>query len=178
MEKLPLLYFITGIFSMAAGPFIGRLSDVIGTYRVFLIGSVLAIAIIVYYTNLGITPLWFVILLNTILMMGVLSRMISSSALITAIPTQSERGAFMSINSSVQQLSGGIASIAAGLIVIQSADGKLRHYNTVGYIVAATIIITVIMLRAINKSVMEKSQSTQPQNLQSDTVIVKQSVEA
>lgn len=178
MEKLPLLYFITGIFSMAAGPFIGRLSDVIGKFRVFLIGSVIAIAIIVYYTNLGTTPLWFVILLNTVLMMGVLSRMISSSALITAIPAPSERGAFMSINSSVQQLSGGIASIVAGLIVIQTADGKLRHYNTVGYIVTATIIITIFMLRAINKSVLEKSQSTQPQNLQNDTVKVKQSVEA
>lgn len=158
MAQLPVLYFITGVFSMAAGPFIGRLSDVIGKFKVFMYGSILAFIIIVYYTNLGITPFWFVVVLNTVLMIGVLSRMISSSALITAIPAPAERGAFMSINSSVQQLSGGIASIAAGLIVIQSADGKLRHYNTVGYIVAATIIITVLIIRSINRSVQMKSK--------------------
>jgi MFS family permease len=133
----------------------------------------------VYYTNLGITPYWYVILLNTVLMMGVLSRMISSSALITAIPIPSERGSFMSINSSVQQLSGGIASVAAGLIVIQSADGKLRHYNTVGYIVAATIVITIFILQAINKSVTQKSQQAgQPQNFQVEPEKVSHPVEA
>src|SRR5512133_903884 len=45
MGQLPLLYFITGIFSMAAGPLIGKLSDVIGKYRVFTMGSVIALGI-------------------------------------------------------------------------------------------------------------------------------------
>ncbi len=179
MAKLPVLYFVTGVFSMAAGPLIGKLSDVIGKYRVYMAGSIIAIVIILYYTNLGLTPLWYVILLNTVLMMGVLSRMVSSSALITAIPTPGERGSFMSINSSVQQLSGGIASIIAGLIVVQAADGKLKHYNTVGYIVAATVIITIFMLRAINKSLMQKlRESSQSQNYESDNVKVSYTVEA
>ena len=169
MAQLPLLYFVTGIFSMAAGPLIGKISDKIGKFRVFMFGSVLALAIIVYYTNLGLTPYWYVILLNTVLMIGVLSRMISSSALITAIPVPSERGSFMSINSSVQQLSGGIASVVAGLIVIQSTDGKLKHYNTVGYIVAATIVITIFLLNAINKSIIQKSQEAgQAQKVQNE----------
>jgi predicted MFS family arabinose efflux permease len=156
MAQLPLMYFITGLVSMIAGPFIGRLSDVIGKFRVFMIGSITALAIIVYYTNLDTTPFLFVVILNTVLMLGVLARIISSSALITAIPPQHERGAFMSINSSVQQLSGGIASIIAGLIVIQTASGKLLHYNTVGYIVSATIVITIFMLRSINRSIRNK----------------------
>jgi predicted MFS family arabinose efflux permease len=158
MAQLPVLYFVTGVFSMAAGPFIGRLSDVIGKYRVFIIGSILAIVIILYYTNLGITPFWLVIVLNTVLMTGVLSRLISSSALITAVPATNERGAFMSINSSVQQLSGGIASIVAGLIVVQTGGGKLKHYDTVGYIVVASIIVTIIMIRSINRYVSQKSE--------------------
>ena len=179
MAQLPLLYFITGIFSMAAGPLIGKISDKIGKFRVFMFGSVLALAIIVYYTNLGATPYWYVILLNTVLMIGVLSRIISSSALITAIPVPSERGSFMSINSSVQQLSGGIASVVAGLIVIQTTDGKLRHYNTVGYIVAATIVITIFMLHAINKSIIQKSQeSGQTQKVQNEPEKVTHPVEA
>jgi predicted MFS family arabinose efflux permease len=33
MTQLPILYFVTGIFSMMAGPLIGNLSDVIGNAR-------------------------------------------------------------------------------------------------------------------------------------------------
>jgi predicted MFS family arabinose efflux permease len=174
MAQLPVLYFVTGIFSMAAGPFLGRLSDVIGKLRVFSLGSVIAMIIIIYYTNLGLTPFWLVIVLNTVLMFGVLSRLISSSALITAIPDTNERGAFMSINSSVQQLSGGIASVIAGLIVVQTSAGQLRHYDTIGYIVSATIIITIVMMRSINKIVLQKSQEREKsQTIPADNLIIK-----
>lgn len=159
MGQLPLLYFVTGIFSMAAGPFLGTQSDVLGKYKVFSLGSILAILIILFYCNLGLTPLWLVIVLNILLMMGVLSRLISSSALITAIPETNERGAFMSVISSVQQFSGGIASVIAGLIVVQTTSGKLRHYDTIGYIVVATIILTIFMMRSINKYVLQKTES-------------------
>jgi predicted MFS family arabinose efflux permease len=173
MAQLPILYFVTGIFSMAAGPFLGKISDVIGKYSVFTIGTIIAIGLILYYTNLGITPFWLVVVLNTVLMFAVLSRLISASALITAIPSANERGAFMSINSSVQQLSGGIASVIAGLIVIQSTSGKLMHYNTVGYIVAATMIITIIMMRSINKNVMLKSQiQEKSQVIPADQIVI------
>jgi predicted MFS family arabinose efflux permease len=161
MGQLPLLYFITGIFSMAAGPLIGNLSDKIGKFRVFGLGSILALVIILYYCNLGVTPFWLVVALNTGLMMGVLSRMISSSALITAIPEPNERGAFMSINSSVQQLSGGIASVFAGLIVVQSGNGTLKHYDTIGYIVVGSIILTIVILRSINRNVLKKAKTTE-----------------
>lgn len=159
MGQLPVLYFITGIFSMAAGPLIGKLSDVIGKFRVFTLGSVIALVIILYYCNLGITPFWIVVGLNIALMMGVLSRMISSSALITAIPEPGERGSFMSVNSSVQQFSGGIASVIGGLIVVQSASGALEHYNIVGYVVVGTIVLTILILRYINKYVVEKAKA-------------------
>jgi MFS family permease len=105
-------------------------------------------------------------------MMGVLSRIISSSALITAIPETNERGAFMSINSSVQQLSGGIASIIAGLIVVQTASGKLSHYDTIGYIVSASIVVTIFMMRSINKYVLQKAQSTVASQLIPDNNIL------
>jgi MFS family permease len=161
MGQLPLLYFITGIFSMAAGPLIGKFSDIIGKYRVFSLGSLVAVVVILYYCNLGVTPFWLVVALNIALMMGVLSRMISSSALITAIPEPSERGSFMSVNSSVQQLSGGIASVIGGLIVVQSASGALEHYNVIGYIVVGTIILTIIILKSINRDLVQKEKSSE-----------------
>ncbi|HMI68166.1 MAG TPA: MFS transporter, partial [Cyclobacteriaceae bacterium] len=160
LEQLPILYMVTGIFSMMMGPLIGKLSDQIGKYKVFVMGSAIGSVIVVIYCNLGITPLWLVILLNIFLFMGILSRMISSSALMTAIPEPADRGAFMGINSSIQQIAGGIASAIAGLIVVQNANGTLEHYDTLGYVVVGTMLITVGLLYFIDQAVTKKAHGS------------------
>jgi predicted MFS family arabinose efflux permease len=163
LDQLPLLYVITGVCSMIAGPLVGKYSDVIGKYRVFVIGSVVGMIMVVIYCNLGITPLWMIILLNVILFIGISSRMISASALMTAIPDPKDRGAFMSINSSVQQISGGIASVVAGLIVIQTESGYLERYDLLGYVVTGAMLITVFMMYIIDKQIKSKSQKAPAQ---------------
>ncbi|MFL9484942.1 MFS transporter [Chitinophagaceae bacterium LWZ2-11] len=157
MEKLPIVYAITGVFSMIFGPLMGKVSDKIGKYPTFLFGSILSMIMVVIYTNLGVTPLWAVILISVIMFVGIMSRMISSSALMTAVPEPQDRGAFMSINSSVQQISGGIAAAVAGLIVIQSPAGKLLHYDVLGYVVIGSMIASAVMLYFINRYVMSKT---------------------
>jgi len=151
LDQLPGLYMITGLFSMMAGPLIGKFSDMVGKYRIFFAGSLAMVILLPIYCNLGITSFWIVTLINIILTIGVLSRIISVSALMTAIPEASDRGAFMSVNSSVQQVSGGIAAIIAGMIAKQSDTGRLIHYNTLGYVVVVTIILTVVAMYYINK---------------------------
>ncbi|MEQ9439405.1 MAG: MFS transporter [Cyclobacteriaceae bacterium] len=155
LEELPLVYLITGIASLIAGPLAGRLSDSIGKYKMFCIGTLLSIVLVLIYTNLGITPLWLVIVLNVIMFVGVSSRMITASALMTAVPEPQERGAFMSVNSSVQQVSGGIAAAVAGLIVVQTSSGVLEHYNTLGYVVVGAMLITIGMMYMIHRYVMD-----------------------
>jgi predicted MFS family arabinose efflux permease len=164
LDQLPLLYVITGVCSMIAGPLVGKYSDVIGKYRVFVIGSVIGMIMVLIYCNLGLTPLWMIIVLNVILFIGISSRMISASALMTAIPEPKDRGAFMSINSSVQQISGGIASVVAGLIVIQTPSGYLERYDILGYVVTGAMLITVFMMYIIDSQVKAKSnkQPAQP----------------
>lgn len=164
LDKLPLLYMVTGISSMIVGPFMGKLSDAIGKYQVFCIGTVIGIITVTIYCNLGITPLWGVMLLNVVLFIGISSRMIASSALMTAVPEMKDRGAFMSINSSVQQISGGVASAVAGLIVVQTESGFLEHYDILGYVVVAAMLITVVMMYIINKEVMKKSAAVPASN--------------
>nr|HPM32664.1 MFS transporter [Chryseolinea sp.] len=60
LDELPLLYLITGVCSMIAGPFTGKLSDAVGKYKVFVVGSFIGIAMVLIYCNLSITPLWMV----------------------------------------------------------------------------------------------------------------------
>ncbi|HEX8532082.1 MAG TPA: MFS transporter, partial [Cytophagales bacterium] len=150
---LPLLFGITGVFSIGFGPLIGKLSDRIGKYRMFLIGSVFTSVLVVFYNNLGVTPFWAVIALNVAIFAGVSARMIPASALMTAIPRLQDRGAFMSINSSVQQLSGGIGSAVAGLIVVQQGNQPIEHYDTLGYVFAGAMAVVVVLMYFVNRMV-------------------------
>ncbi|MEO7176877.1 MAG: MFS transporter [Saprospiraceae bacterium] len=156
MADLPLLYGVTGAFSMVFGPMIGVLSDKVGKYRLFFAGSLLSILMVAIYTHLGITPLWLAILINVILFIGITSRMITSSALITAIPAPQDRGAFMSINASVQQISGGIAAAIAGLIVVQTPDGIMHHYDWLGYVVMVSMFVAILLMGMLNRMISRK----------------------
>ncbi len=156
LKQLPILYGVTGVSAIIFGPLWGKLSDKIGKYKVFCIGTAITVIMVAVYTNLGITPLWLVILINVFLFAGITSRMVSASALISGIPDPQDRGAFMGINSSVQQISGGIASMCAGLIVVQETSGYIEHYNILGLVVIAALLITVSMFYFINKRVASK----------------------
>ncbi len=162
LKQLPLIYFITGICSIMFGPLIGKLSDKIGKFKVFCMGTLLSIIMVAIYCHLGTTPLWELIVLNVVLFVGITSRMISSSALLTAVPDAKDRGAFMSVNSSTQQISGGIASIVAGWIVLQNTTThKLEHYDTLGYVVIGSMILATVMLYYLNRRVQKKLHTQQ-----------------
>ena len=160
MEQLPLLYMITGIFSIGIGPLAGKLSDKIGKYKMFVIGSVISMVMVLIYCNLDVTPLWIVIVINVIMFAGIMARIIPSSALMTAIPDPQDRGAFMGINSSIQQISGGVAAAVAGMIVVQTSTGKLEHYDILGYVVVGAMVITIVMVYWLNQLVIQKTSLT------------------
>jgi predicted MFS family arabinose efflux permease len=162
VKQLPIIYLVTGICSIIFGPLVGKLSDKIGKFKIFCLGSAVSITMVLIYCNLGTTPLWELIVLNVILFVGITSRMISSSALLTAVPDAKDRGAFMGLNASVQQVSGGIASIVAGLIVIQTSSGKLEHYDILGYVVVASMLIAILMLYYLDKRVQKKLDAQKP----------------
>ncbi len=161
LEQLPYIYGITGFSSIIFGLITGWLTDKIGKFKMFCVGTVIAIVMVGIFTQLGATPLWEVIAINVILFIGISSRMISSSALLTAIPDAKDRGAFMSVNASTQQISGGVASIIAGLIVIQTPSGYLDHYDILGYVVIGSMVVATVMLYYLNRRVQRKLHTTQ-----------------
>ena len=154
-DDLPTIYFVMGISSMVMLPLIGKLSDKVGKLPTFIFGSVLASIMVIVYTNLTPVPLWLVILISAIMFAGVMSRMIPSTALMTAVPKAEDRGAFMSINSSLQQIAGGIAAVVAGqVIVVQAVTKKLYHFDTLGYLCVGVMIVCGFCVYVINKRVM------------------------
>lgn len=167
MHQLPWVYLGTGIASFIAGPFMGKLSDKLGKYKMFCIGSSLGIATVLVYCNLGVTPLAWVIVINIILFVAITARMISSQSLASGVPDMSDRGAFMAVNNSVAQLSGGVAATLAGIIVIQPANGgPLQRYDILGYVVSAAMIATMALMYPIHKMVMKKAAAMKAPNNQ------------
>jgi predicted MFS family arabinose efflux permease len=162
LDKLPVIYISTGAVTLVGGPLLGKLADTIGKYKVFVIGSLVGAVVVAYFCHLGVTPLPVVLVLNAVLFLAITSRMISASALISAVPDLQDRGAFMSINAALQQFSGGLASSAAGLIVIQAADGRLQRYDVLGWVVVGAMTLVVVLMYPIHRAVMRRAAAAAP----------------
>lgn len=160
LDQLPLLFGLTGVSSIVFGPLIGRLSDNIGRFNVFFAGSILATIIVLIYTNLGITPFWICSLLNIVMFVGITARMVSTSALISVVPKPQDRGAFMSINASFQQLAGGVSSAIAGLIVAKRSDGFIEHYPILGLVVTGIMAVSVVLVWRLDKFIKNRAKTT------------------
>jgi predicted MFS family arabinose efflux permease len=90
-------------------------------------------------------------------MMGIMSRMVPSMALTSALPQMQDRGAFMSINSSLQQIAGGIAAAVGGMIVVQKDKfSPLEHYNTLGYVIVVITLISIFMVYRVSNIIKQR----------------------
>jgi predicted MFS family arabinose efflux permease len=157
--ELPMVFMLTGVASIIMMPLIGKLSDKVDKFMIFSAGSVLAVVLILIYTNLSPVPLWEVVVLNMILFMGIMSRMIPATTLTMSIPDMKDRGAFMSVNASLQQVAGGIAALCAGLIVTQETKSSpLQHYDTLGLVVSVMVLICGIFVYRVSVLVKKKEQ--------------------
>jgi predicted MFS family arabinose efflux permease len=155
IEKLPLIYLITGLFAIFTGPLVGRASDTFGKFKTFMFGTAVSIVMVMIYTHLGVTPLPMVILVNVVMFVGIFSRMIPSQALMSAIPTPSSRGSFMSVSSSLQQIAGGVASVIAGLIVAEGPDGHIEHFGTLGFVMVGTASVALVLMFFVHRAIPE-----------------------
>jgi predicted MFS family arabinose efflux permease len=153
-EKLPILFMVAGVASLIVMPVVGRMSDKVDKFKIFVIASVWMMIMVVFYTNLGPIPFWLVLVLNVLFMAGILSRMVPSMALVSALPEMQDRGAFMSINSSLGQIAGGFSAMVGGLIVVQRDNfSPLEHYDTLGYIIVVLSIIGIFLVYRVSREI-------------------------
>jgi predicted MFS family arabinose efflux permease len=149
--QLPILFMVSGVTALIIMPLVGKLSDKIDKVKIFSIAAIWMIVIVVIYTNLTPVPFAIVMIMNILMMIGIMSRIVPAMALVSALPKMQDRGAFMSINSSLQQIAGGIAAGVGGLIVVQQTKtSPLRHYNTLGYVIVIIIIANIIMMYRVS----------------------------
>jgi predicted MFS family arabinose efflux permease len=154
ISRLPLLYVLVGTCTLLTGLLIGRASDRYGKFNVFCVGCAVAIPMVIIYTHLASTPLWLLVCVLAVLQTAIFSRNISASALMSALPVAADRGAYMSISSSLQQMAGGLGAVLSGMIVVVRDDGALTRFDRLGYVLVGTSLLTLSMMYFINRKIM------------------------
>jgi len=143
-EQVTYIYLFGGLCTVVSSPLIGKLADKIGKHKVFGVFAALAIIPLLLITHMNASwAIPAVLIVTSFFFIVISGRVVPAMALITGTTFPQTRGSFMSFNSSVQQLSAGIAALIAGSIVTISPAGKLEHYNYVGYIATIACIFSI-----------------------------------
>jgi predicted MFS family arabinose efflux permease len=159
-EQLPSLFMVAGISSLIIMPIIGKLADKVNKFTLFTIASVWMMIVVMIYTTLTPVPIWVVMIINVLMMIGIMSRMVPSMALTTSLPEMQDRGAFMSIYSSLQQMAGGLAAGVSGLIVFQASNSSpLEHFDTLGWVMVGITVVCIFMVYRVSEIVRKKQQA-------------------
>jgi predicted MFS family arabinose efflux permease len=143
---------------------IGKLADKYGKLPVFTVVTGLSVVPILVLTHLPQSSLAVVIITTVFFMVLVSGRMVPSMAIVSASVQPRRRGSFLSINSSVAQLSSGASTFLAGLIIGKSESGALANYGLVGYISLATTIVCIALSRTLTTVDVSPPQTTIPQS--------------
>jgi MFS transporter, DHA1 family, inner membrane transport protein len=132
--QTPMIYLAGGIASFIAANILGKLSDKYGKLIVFSSCLLSSFVLVWLITNLPPVAFGWVLLLFGVWFVFATGRAVAAQAMVSNVVTPAHRGSFMSFNSSMQQLGTAAASFISGLVVVTGTNGKLMHYNWLGYI--------------------------------------------
>ena len=156
-----LIYLVGGALTIFTSPLVGKIADRRGKYPVFVVFALLSLIPVWLITNLWQMPLWSVLVISGLFFIFVNGRMIPMQAIVSGVVTPQQRGGFMSINSSVQQLATGVAAMIGGAIVHKAADGRIEHYAVVGYFSILLIAVSIWLAGRVKPIEEEADASVQ-----------------
>ena len=149
-SQLAYIYLFGGAMNMVASPMIGRWADKYGKKKIFQIFVAISTIPVFFITHMPEVALWIALIATTFFFVMSGGRFIPAQAMVTATVEPENRGSFMSIVSSMQQLSAGLSSYIAGMIITKQADGTLLNYNWVGAISIVSALFTIFLVTRIS----------------------------
>lgn len=154
VDHLQYIYMVGGALTIFFSPWVGKMADKHGRLKIFTIFGLLAIIPLVLITNLPPVPLWQALVVTGLFFIFSNGRMVPSTTMETALVKPENRGSYMSIRSSVQQLTAGLASYLAGLIITEkpSAFGEVKalvNYQYVGLIAVFFSLVALYISRKL-----------------------------
>ena len=154
-HELTYIYLVGGGLTIFSSPMVGRLADRIGKLKTFTIFGILVLIPVFIITHLTPIPLWQALIVTGVFFILSNGRMVPSTTMVTSVIKPENRGSFMSLRSSVQQISSGLAALLAGAMITETpstaTEGAkaLIGYENVGYVAICFSIIAIFVAQLL-----------------------------
>jgi predicted MFS family arabinose efflux permease len=142
-RDLFLAYFIGGVLTVFTAPYIGKLADSLGRFRVFTGLVVMASFVTLVITHTGPVPVWVVLALCGLFFVFASGRFVPAQAIMTLAVPASRRGAFMSLSGVARDLAMGLSATLGAWLVTKTPSGGLEHFEWLGWVAAASGLVSV-----------------------------------
>ena len=147
--SLFLIYLTGGAVTIFTGPLVGKLADRHGRFRVFAIVIAGACVVIRLLTSSGPLPLWQTLLLAAFFFTFANGRFVPGQAAISLAVPAARRGAYMSLVACSRDLACGLTAILGSHIVAQGTDGRLLHFDRLGWLAIAVSLASLWIFRQV-----------------------------
>lgn len=148
-DRLFLVYLTGGIVTIFTGPFIGKLADRHGRYRVFVILILGACVAIRLLTSSGPLSVWQTLLLVACFFAFASGRFVPGQATISMAVPRAQRGAYMSLTACARDLASGLTAGLGGHIIAQGPNGKLLHFEHLGWVAIGVSILSLWIFKLV-----------------------------
>src|SRR5207249_8946105 len=131
------------VLTVFTAPFIGKLADRLGSFRVFsgLVG--MACLVTLFITHSGRMPVWAVLSSGGAFFVFASGRFVPGQAIMTLAVPASRRGAFMSLRGCARDLAMGVTSSIVGWIVTTEPSRRLADFHWLRCIAVAARRVSV-----------------------------------
>lgn len=141
--QLTYIYMIGGLFTIFSSPIVGKWADRKGKFPVFRMFILLSLIPIFLITHMPPIAVPVALLVTSAFFICSNGRMIPSMAMVTSTVKPQSRGSFMSFNSCIQQVSAGVASYVAGMIIHKTETGAMLNFDYVGYLAIGFSLVSI-----------------------------------
>ncbi len=151
-SQLVYIYLFGGAATIVTSPLIGRIVDKIGAIPVFTVALIANLIPVYFITHMEPSPLIWALSITTLFFVTANSRMVPYMALVTSQVAAQNRGAFMALNSCLQQLASSAAALVGGIIIVKDETGRLNNYGYTFYVALVASALLLLMIRLLPKN--------------------------
>ena len=149
-QQIAWIYMAGGAATFFTSRKIGALSDKFGKHLVFRCIALFSIVPVLFITHLPNLSLVAMIAFFPIFMVAVSGRMIPMQALLTTVPENDKRGAFLSVNSAIQSIATGCGAWLGGLLLTSSATGQIVGYEWNGWLAVCILLLAIFWVGRVH----------------------------
>ncbi|MGL6041790.1 MAG: MFS transporter [Deefgea sp.] len=148
-SDLMYFYLVGGAATIVSRPLIGRFTDQYSAKKVLPCLVLASFVPIILITQNFLVALPWHLVISVLFFIFVSGRFIPATTMVTAATQPHLRGRLMAFNSAMQNFASGAASLLAGLLLTQDAQGHLHHYAWIGVLSCIAGLLAIWVARHI-----------------------------